>query len=154
MKKIVVFILFLVLPLFVVTPPTHALEKARAVVMPISGPLTAGEKPLLEQKLASLFSDRYKVLSGAEVTDYAAKVIREENKKEDCDLQRCYTRIAARFNAEVLIAFKLLRRDETSLSATLVVYDVVDGKDIRRKTEVCEQCTVDKLSALLEKMAR
>lgn len=153
MKKIAV-LLFFILPLIAVAPPVQAREKASAVIMPVGGPLTAPEKSQLEEKLATLFKDRYRVLFGAEVNGYAAKVLREENQKEDCDLQRCYTRIATHFNAEVLIAFKTLRRDESSLAATLVVYDVVDGKDIHRKTEVCGQCTVDKLVALMEQMSR
>ncbi|MBI3794365.1 MAG: hypothetical protein HY280_06510 [Nitrospinae bacterium] len=154
MKKYVVLFLLILMSMSVLPQSAPAKEKTRAVVMPVGGTLTTEEKSVLEARLARLFDGRYTIISGAEVNAYAAKVLREENQKEDCDLQKCYTRIAAQFNAEVLIAFKPLRKDETAIVATLVVYDVIDGRDILRKTADCDHCTVDKLEKLMEQMSR
>lgn len=127
-------------------------DKEKIVLLPVSGPLTAGEKAQLEQKLTAGLGKRYTVIAGPRVEEALRKALQEENQKAICDLEGCYVKIAGQFKAELIAAFLLAPRMDGGMNVTFRVMNVVENREVYSRSADCAACTVSKLVGLGESL--
>ena len=127
-------------------PVLAAAEKG--VLLPISGPLTAEEKKGLADTVAGHLSGSYQVVYGEEVNDYITKVFREESKKDDCDEEACYRKIATHYGAETIFALRVVKEGDALYVVTFNIYDVLTEKVVQSRKEACSHCSYESLNEI------
>ncbi len=123
---------------------------ARLVLLPVSGPFTQGEKLQLAIKLASLLGEKYDLVYGGKVEKFLQKALREENQKADCDLDACYARVAKHFNAELVAALTVSKKQGNDYAVAFNIVNVLEGKSIFAKSGECLSCSIGKLVGLCD----
>jgi len=131
----------------------HAGERARAVLLPVSGPMTPGEKAQLAGEMTRLLGKKYKVIHGKKVVAFLEKTLREENQKDDCDLEACYSKVARNFNAEIVAALVVSKKQGSDYHAVFNITNVLEGKNIYGKSGDCPACSIGKLLELCGTLA-
>ncbi|MBE9536250.1 MAG: hypothetical protein IMF07_03635 [Proteobacteria bacterium] len=146
-------LLFLVLFLTLLASPALASEPEEAVLLPVAGPLTPDEKQGLADELVKNLSGRYEVIYGADVDKYVTEVFLEESKKDECDAEACYRKIAQHYGVETIIALRVAPKGDSSYLLSFSVYDVLEGKIIEEKRLDCDDCSYEGLKGLCSKLA-
>jgi hypothetical protein len=131
-----------------------AYSKEIAVLLPVIGPLTASEKMELSKTLVDGLSDKFVLRHGEEVDRYVKQAFQEESKKNDCDENHCYRRIADHYHAEKIIALRITEVDKDNYLIVSNLYDVATGEIASAQKEECGKCSIDKLKSLCKEIAR
>lgn len=153
MKKTTFIFLISIFFSFVLSLNALSSEREKAVLLPIVGPLTAKEKEDLAHTLVSVLDGSYKVIYGADVDSYVKKVFREERKKTDCDETTCYRKIAARYGAEKIVAFRVVKKRGNDYLITFNIYDVTTEEIEESKKLDCLDCSYETIKRLSAKLA-
>lgn len=123
-----------------------------AVLLPVTGPLTAAEKVEVTKLAVEGFSTRFELKHGAEVDRIVKQAFQEESKKNDCDETSCYRRIAAQYHAEKIVALRVAQVEAGRYLVTMHLYDVTTGEMTASQQRECAQCSFEKLKALCQEL--
>lgn len=134
------------LALLLAVPAAWAGE--RAVLLPVTGPLTVNEKAQLAEDVVTGLSGRYELVHGEEVDRFVKQAFEEENHKRDCDEASCYRRIAAQYHADKIAAVRVAQIAEGQFLLTFNLYDVMTGEMTISRSKECKDCSFVKLKAI------
>ncbi len=145
MRNSMRYIIGIVLILFFI-PSAFANE--RAVLLPLSGPLTPDEKTNLSQQIAEVLESKYTVVFGQDVDRVVKQVFLDESHKSECDESRCYRRISEYYQADKIIAFRVTKVTKSRYLITYNLYDVPTGEVAQSRSQECKECSFEKLKLL------
>lgn len=131
-----------------------AFSKERAVLLPLSGPLTPNEKMILSKEVSTVLESKYTLVAGEEVDRFVKQVFLEESHKTECDESSCYRRISEHYHADNIIAFRVTKMTESSYLITFNLYDVPTGEMTLSRNQECTECSFEKLKALSNNLIR
>jgi hypothetical protein len=131
----------------------QSFAKEIAVLLPVTGAASPFEQAELTQEAVEGLSAKFDLKHGEEVDQFVKQVFHDESKKKDCDEENCYRRIAARYQADKIVAFRMLERAQGNYLVTSHSYDVPTGTMTLSEQKFCVQCTTQKLKALFKELA-
>jgi hypothetical protein len=126
--------------------------KEIAVFMPVVGPLTPFEQAALSKDAVTVFSARFDLRYGEEVDQFVKQVFQEESKKKDCDEASCYRRIAAKYQADKIVALRVIQVEKERYLATAHLYDVASGDMLASEQQECMHCSFERLKQLCHEL--
>lgn len=128
-------------------------DKAKAVMMPVSGALSPKHKALIASKVASAVGKAYQVQWGDAVNKEVLRVFAENSNSADCDLEPCYRKIAALYKVEEVIGVIVLGDMGGEMSVTVRGVNVMENRETFSTVVACPECTAERLSAALERLS-
>lgn len=130
-----------------------AAEKTKAVMMPVSGTISSKYKELVSRKVAAAAGKAYQVLWGNAVNKEVSRIFSEESGSVDCDLEPCYRKIAALYKVDEVIGVIVLGNMGGEVTVTVRGVNVLENRETFSTVVACPECTVEKLSAALDRLA-
>jgi ribosomal protein L37AE/L43A len=144
--KRILFAAVCIFPLLMVSQVAYSAEKA--VLLPIVGEFSPHEKMELADVLVKGLASRFEVIRGAKVDQFVKQTFQEESKKTDCDEAHCYQRIALKYQADKIIAFRITKVADGHYLVLFNLYDVTTGEMTMSRSQQCSACTFQKLKAI------
>jgi hypothetical protein len=130
-----------------------ACAKEIAVLLPITGPLTPLEQTELSATLVTELAAKFDLKYGEEVDRVVKQAFQDESKKKDCDETNCYRRIAEKYQAEKIVALRVVQMEAGHYLVTLQLYDIPTGEVTGSQKSECTACTFEKIKAVTKQLA-